>query len=102
MITKGPWIVSGRNKLYITPIGLECLCHDFGQSGNDISVGSQVYTQRTLKEAQSNAQAISAVPELISALQRLLGQYDIVSPRYARNVEAVQQAKDALEKAGIK
>lgn len=51
------------------------------------------------KEDKANARLIAAAPELKSAIQRLLRQYEIAAPTSAQNVEAVTAAKQAIAKA---
>ena len=73
--TPGPWEVTGRNRLYISPISLQCQDNESGSSGSDIGKGSQIYTKRTIKEAQANARLIASAPDLLEACQYVVNYH---------------------------
>lgn len=66
--TKGPWHIGGRHK---------CTTYDaYGQRVSDSFEGVMV-TQRSDAECQANARLIAAAPELLEALEWVLGEYQV-------------------------
>jgi len=84
--TPGPWKVTGARKLFIMPLHQEIAynwensCDECNHCNvkkvTDITVGSQIYTPRRLKEAQANAQLIAAAPELLQAARCALADLE--------------------------
>lgn len=100
-MTPGPWHLS-----YVkTPEGIEDC--DFNLSGsNFVQVCKCVCPYGSQDERKANAQAISAVPDLIEALQGLFEHCAMVHKHWGENSnraeadEAIAKAHAALAKAG--
>lgn len=98
--TPGPWKISGHKGLFVEPLGVQSCHNEWGSNGNSIIGQSEIYTKRTIKEAQANARLMAAAPDLLEALEQIAD--DKGNADFTIN-EIKQIAQNAIAKAkGVK
>ena len=89
MITPGPWKIAAH-----------CSTLIFDTKGRSIASagGYQSNTESTIDENEANAQLIAAAPDLLEALEAIVGLDDSIE-NYQKLCDAMQSARIAISKA---